>query len=74
MDLTYTVELPEYLVHCPVYWKNFVNTCLDGATVEQELKKYNGRIIQVNPDTDQEVCWVEFGSEADYMWFKLKWL
>jgi hypothetical protein len=77
----YTVELPEFLVQCPTYWVNFITDLhmkddnagdIPMRVLNQELKKYNAKYNEEVSD-DIEIYQVVFKSEADFMWFKLKW-
>ncbi len=77
----YTVELPEFLIQCPSYWVNFITDLsmktehkgdVPLKTLNRELKKYNATWVEEHDD-DGERCAVIFKSEADLMWFKLKW-
>lgn len=77
----YTVELPEFLVQCPTYWINFITDLsmkgdnpgdIPMRVLNRELKKYNAKYSEEVSDDDESYR-VVFKSEADFMWFKLKW-
>ena len=82
--MTYSVELAEhYVKDAPKWYRNIWNACASIAEIEAELLKFNGvykmRTLTRSNDV-HSICpevstnhYVEFNSEADYVFCLLRW-
>lgn len=54
----------------PVWWQNFMHSqhFINLTEINSKLEQYNG-VLKTGPLTS----YIEFDSEKDLVWFKLKW-
>ena len=82
--MTYRVDLSEHFVKdCPQWYRNIWNACANNDEITAELLKFNGvykmRTLTRSNDV-HSICpefstnhYVEFNSEADYVFCLLRW-
>jgi hypothetical protein len=73
-----TVDLAHSLIHCPIYWANFIQSLqvddpwqdVPLRVIQRELKPYRARYRSAG---SKKVDYIEFDNEAALTWFMLRW-
>ena len=73
--MTYCVDLSDnYVKDCPQWYRNIWSACATFAAIEAELQKFKGvykHSVQSGKVSTKH--YIEFESEADYVFCLLRW-